>query len=79
MMLATYVKQGECYGGTGKFENAIETLSKAIFLRPDHADDYYKRGLYAGKETQPRDSRLFQTIELNPVMASAIFAAPWYV
>ena len=47
----TYVKQGECYGGTGKFENAIETLSKAIFLRPDHADDYCKRGLaYAGKE-----------------------------
>ena len=41
----TYVKQGQCYDQTCKVDIAIETFSKAIFLRPDHADDYYKRGL----------------------------------
>ena len=38
-----YVEQGQCYVETREYYLAIETFSKAIFLRPDYFDAYLHR------------------------------------
>lgn len=39
----TYVKQAQCYVQTCEYDLAVETFSKAIFLRPDYVDAYLQR------------------------------------
>ena len=39
----TYVKQAQCYVQTCEYNLAVETFSKAIFLRPDYVDAYLQR------------------------------------
>ena len=75
----TYVKQGQCYAQTRKFDLAIETFSKAIFLSPAYAYAYYayhERGLtYTRNKTTWNFAiaDFSKAIELNPDYASSYY------
>ena len=63
-----YVKQAQCYMKIRRFDIAIETLSKAILLKPDYAKAYQWRALVHGMKNEPSHAieDFTAAIQLNP-------------
>ena len=73
---ANYVKQGQWYA---EIDRAIETFSKAIFLKPDYAIAYNNRGeAYRKKDDYDRAIEDFnEAIKLKPDYAYAFYKRGW--
>ena len=64
----TNVTQAQCYMKIRRFDLAIETLSKAILLKPDYAKAYQWRALVHGMKNEPSHAieDFTAAIQLNP-------------